>query len=372
MHSWYSNFKDKIRTLAQGDDAVANALKLVFSIFGNAYIQAAISIILPFILAILTNLATSSPTIVVIMPDTQDGILDQPVPLAPAPINTQKYWSWLIILVLIYLILQAFMLIANQHHLSKLNDVQWFQSALNSHAYVNATIAKSICLFTNRFAQQRDIGYKIPIEATKDLVGFQTFAFCVCEDIYKIVKDLFGCNKPQVTVFRRFDEGGEKYIQMIAYGTYNNLPPSSHSEKYNLSNEDKLNRYDIQIFNGKEAKIHVLPDKVTVQKNFYISDYSKEREEAICQYIGVPIKNNNGDIIFLLQIDVDVERKSKKELKELGENVFFPFALLLYNTYEHERMLETLHPSINVSKNPEIEYPRKLFEGKVTKGLGRR
>jgi len=276
------------------------------------------------------------------------GVVEKSVKETPQA--TTNYWIPLIIFCILYLLFEILILIANHHKHSKMKDVQCFQSALASHANVNAFIANSLYKFTKRFVNQRKNNQTIPLQIVKDIAGFQEFAFAVCKDIYDVIKDLFKCEQPQVTVFQKFtNTSGDKHIQMIAYGTFNNVIPSSYSEPYILSGS--LERFDEKIFGSKEAKIRTLHNKDAVRENFKISEHSKAREEAICQYIGVPIKDSSGEIVFLLQIDVNEENtfgKSELALKELAENVFFPFAQLLYATYEHERMLETLHASINI------------------------
>jgi len=345
LSTWYTRFRDKVRTRAQEEDGLAYAIRTAYSLLGHAYTQAVITIILPIGISYLMSKITSKNPVYLIS-NAPDELFDTPVPLSYAPAGTRSFLPLFITLILVYLGLQALILMANRHQHAKLNDIKWFQSALKSHAKINETVASQIYIFTNRFVRMRNEKKKLPFDLTRDLVGFHIFAFEVCGDIFSMLKDLYKCDKPQVTVYQRFTENEEEYIRMIAYATYNNAAPSSFSEKYSLSGSS--NRYDVRIFNGKEKKIHVLPNKAAVQKEFEISDHSREREEAICQYIGIPVKNKKGEITFLLQIDVNEVKKSEKELLELGDNVFLPFAQLLLATYEHERMLETLHSSIVV------------------------
>jgi len=323
----------QIRLLARKDGILGYAIRLAYAFFGNAYAQIFITIFFPVLISFYLS-AIVSGNAQVIDPSNESADLS-------------NYWRGMVVCVLLYLFFEILIFLANRHKRAKMNDAKWFQSTLISLSSANALFANFLYKFTNRFMSQKEKNNLLPLETVKDLVGFQKIAFAVCSSVYDLLKNDFKCERPQVTVFQKFTNKNKKEIQMVAYATLNDIIPSSYSESYPLT--DNNQRYDAKIFNSKESQVRILHNKVAIKENFKISEHSKERQEAICQYIGIPIKNSSGETVFLLQIDVSEENilgKSVEALKELAENVFLPFAQLLYVIFEHERALENLHISL--------------------------
>lgn len=346
---------DKLRILSRKKGILSWTINIAYALLVSPYFQFVTSIVFSSLIAFYINMIsgvmqtlTTSKTM-----DKTVQIVNKSIDANGLAIEIKQYYWTLGIIILIYFLLQIGIIIANNKQRSKLKDIIWFHSAIASHGAINAFIANSLYKFTKRFLQQKRENNMISLEITKDLIGFQTFAFAVCNDIYKILNSELKCEKPQVTVFQKFDDAeNKKFIQMVAYSCYKDNIPSSYSEKYYFADvEVKRKRCDEKIFSGKEASVKVFADKKSIVENFYISENSKEREEAICQYIGVPIKDSSGEIVFLLQIDVNQEGvlgKSELELKELAENVIFPYAQILYACYEKERMMEMLYKNVHI------------------------
>lgn len=144
---------------------------------------------------------------------------------------------------------------------------------------------------------------------------------------------------------------------MIAYKTYKDRVPGSYSEKYDLWNDDSEKKpLHIRIFEKGTSAIIALCNSEQVKEEFVYHEKSKEREEKICQYLGIPLLDSEGRMIFLLQIDVcdsGILGKNKEEMIELGNNIMVPYIQLLYATYEHERSIETFQQCMHISSKKE-------------------
>ena len=262
--------------------------------------------------------------------------------------NGQKniYIIWLIVIGAVYLLLEFGIILAISHNNKKVNDIKWFQNALNSHGTVNAFIANTAYSLSNRLIESKRDKSIISLKIARDIIGFQRIAFNVCDDIHSIISNQFGCTKCQVTVLQLFSGQNYEFTQMIAYKTYQSRIPSSYKEKYILHSQNNNKPYHVKIFESNSSDIKTLVNKAEVKANFVIDSRSKKRQEEICQYVGVPTIDSEGRMVFLLQVDVSEDYilgKDTNALTELGYNVFLPYAQLLYATYEQERVLETFY-----------------------------
>lgn len=144
---------------------------------------------------------------------------------------------------------------------------------------------------------------------------FQTMAFEVCEDIYEILRTRYGLQNHCVTIFQRFNppENHPKqkpYCKMVAYFNHNRKEPMSYQIQYKIPKQldpTKKIEYHTRIFAEDDVRPRILMTQGEVAANFVFHPKCKTRELLIHQYIGIPVSVCNRSIMFLVQIDCDVE-----------------------------------------------------------------
>lgn len=174
----------------------------------------------------------------------------------------------------------------------------------------------------------------IPVKAFDKMVDFNTIAFDICNSIYKVITEKYGKETEcEVTVFK----SESKKIKMVAYANEMSNMPSCYTREYKKESRNKKYLF-VRLLEHPNSKPFSCANKDEVKNEFEFFDGSIEREKAICQYIGIPIKINIDDGI-LLQIDVSLPNifgKNKDDLNKLGKSIFLPYATLLHKAYERD------------------------------------
>lgn len=256
----------------------------------------------------------------------------------------------------------------NNHIKKKQDDLKWFQYGLKKMMFLNRFISNKSHKLSKEILKQAYNGRLISLDHVKDIMGFQQVAFNVCNEIYGLLCSL-GIRSGYVTIYQQFVEDGLSFCKMVAYQNADSDIPGSYEEKYELNKSDNSNKHlHRKIFEKGSEGIYVLANREEVSRKFLINEVSREREEKICQYIGIPYrvnkKNNNINIAFLLQIDCDKENafgNNKHEIKELASNIFKPFLNILAVAYEQENIMESYQKSMHIMyiKKSEVEEDEK-------------
>ena len=202
------------------------------------------------------------------------------------------------------------------------------QSAINSKFATNIfRLNKSV----NEF-----ITNNIPItkKSLDKIADFQTFSFSICESVHSMLCKEFGKDiLCEITLMKKENDK----IKMVAYANNDNKMPSSYKTEFTLDTTDIC---FIRLFNDLNGEILCLPTKKDITNNFLKLQGSIKREDEICQYIGIPIKTNRNSIELLLQVDVSKPRvfgKNKKQMDSFAKNILYPYAMLLYKSYEKRK-----------------------------------
>lgn len=249
---------------------------------------------------------------------------------------------------LLYIIYTVIHIMLNKHLSKKIIDLIWFQESLKKIMLINSFSSNKLHKLNKEIHNQSINGSFISLSNMKNIISFQTVAFQVCSELHQMLSEL-NIKNHSITVFQCFNDEKQHYCKMIAYQNSASRIPDSFDNVYYLdkSNQKKKHLHSI-IFERDSSQIYILENKDDVQKYFVFNEESKDREEKICQYIGIPYRvniNKGVKIAFLLQVDVDKESalgKDKYEMMELAENVFLPFMNLLAVSYEQDRLLETI------------------------------
>lgn len=196
---------------------------------------------------------------------------------------------------------------------------------------------------------------KIEIGALNSIADFQTLSFMICSELCDFIVDIFECDC-EVTIFQRFtDTKNKDFVKMIAFKNSKNHQPSTYGKEFKLSSKDKCPVF-VSIFNDLNEEIEILHNKKTVANEFKYFEGSKNREQEICQYVGIPIKTNRGKVEIVLQIDVAKEKalgKNYNQLKQFAEYILLPFCSLLHCSFERDLILNKFYDILeeNISKS---------------------
>lgn len=254
-----------------------------------------------------------------------------------------------------------------EEELSKLEAHHAFcKKAKDSTLVVNGTASNDIYRVAREIKHE---GWKKPLEDIRDVYGFQIMAFAVCKEIYNLLRDQYNLKNHWITLYQRFEtpNSGKRqkhHCKMIAYANASKQEPLSYQEEYAIPAPNKKHT-DIElhtkIFAGDDVSPEILMTQSEVQKEFKIHANSRSREMKIHQYIGLPSTVCNRKIMFLLQIDCDVENgfgKTRDEVTQLIEDVLIQYISLLKLYYEIDRFSEV--GTNHVRKlNEQIERMRK-------------
>lgn len=182
---------------------------------------------------------------------------------------------------------------------------------------------------------------RIEKNSINTIVDFQTLSFNVCNHLFSFITSLFNCGDCEITIFQRFtNQEGKDFVKMIAYKNSRNSEPTSYNDKFNLSHTaNESVPVFVNIFNDLNADPKILHNHKAVLSEFKFFDNSKNREQKICQYIGVPIKTNRNKIEILLQIDVSKEKalgRNYNSLKQFTDCILVPISNMLFCSYERD------------------------------------
>lgn len=259
-------------------------------------------------------------------------------------IKGNKIW-WIITFVLLIIIgiYNVFSAIIKSRLKIQNQQLNIVYNCYNEQQLINSKFATDIYRLNKAINNYIKDNVHINKKSLDNYADFQTFSFCICESIYKILVEEFGKDiLCEITLMKRENDK----IKMIAYANENSKIPSSYKTIFELNSRDVC---FIRIFNDLNGEIFCLPNKEAVEKEFKKFEGSYEREKNICQYIGIPVKTDRNLIEFLLQIDVSKPNllgKNEKQVKTFAKNVFYPYAMLLYKTYERDLIFNQYYDMI--------------------------
>lgn len=244
-----------------------------------------------------------------------------------------SWWFITILLLLIIVLYNGISVIVKKITGKQNQQLNIVYSCYNEQQLINSKFATNIYRLNKAINNYIKDNVHINKKSLDNYVDFQTVSFCICQSIYKILVEEFGKDiLCEVTLMKREND----IIKMVAYANENNKIPSSYKTTFKLDASDIC---FIRIFNDLNGEIFCLPNKEAIEKEFKKFDGSYEREKNICQYIGIPVKTDRNQIEFLLQIDVskpNILGKNEKQVKSFAKNVFYPYAMLLYKSYERD------------------------------------
>ena len=163
-------------------------------------------------------------------------------------------------------------------------------------------------------------------------IDIYTVSSYVCESIQKAITEVYDKEiECQVTIFKLDIDKNE--IKMIAYSNNENKKPDTFINTYKVNANSR--KFHVKIFRKNSSSPFCLCNQDEVSNNFDFNTQSIEREEKICQYIGLPLKTDRGKIELLLQIDVSKDGifgDSEDELKNFAKEFLYPFIVYVKNT----------------------------------------
>ncbi len=229
-------------------------------------------------------------------------------------------------------------------------------------AIMNSTRTLDVSASAGIYRNARKIkhqGWVSSLADMREAFGFQDMAMQVCQEIYRVLHEQLGLNDHSVTVFQRFERTSINSVcKMIAYSVQNGHEPSSYSQEYSIpkklharTDAPKI-EFHTRIFVENNTEIRVLVNNSEIVQNFKFHKDCEARERAIEQYIGIPMNVCNRGVIFILQIDCNVNNafgSTAEDVRNFAKQYLYQYALHLALYYEMDRMIEV--SSIRESKD---------------------
>lgn len=274
----------------------------------------------------------------------------------PKLLEEKIFNAWIIIIIVAIIICNILFYIAN---VIKEKNNKW-KNLLNSTtkhiSAINVETANNIYRMHKHTKSIISSNTRIDKDNFNKIADFQQLAFLVCKAIYEIVSEDLNCTDCEVTVYQKFMKEKDKrtdYTKMIAYATKDSIVPSTYHVTYHI-NKNAKNTNFMKMLKKTNTESIIIHRKANMKGNFEILEMSKEREEKICQYVGIPIKTNNNNVICVLQVDVSEEKilgNNYKDVKFFADNILKPFSSILYNAYERDCVINTLYDAWTNSTN---------------------
>jgi len=261
----------------------------------------------------------------------------------------KKLSMGLIIAILAYSILIVAFAIINDYNKRKIVDFPLFMYSTRllssvSHALAvkNLQLTKHLCDTAN--------GKKPSLGTLRRICCLQNAGFAICEAVYNLFAETDTEPHLYVTLYQKTTTNDKKDIcQMIAYANYQQEEPVTYKTPYLLEKgigRDRRTFFHNEIFLDGSTEIRALATYEDVRIHFIDHPQNAQRENRICQYVGIPIMIMGAGTVLLLQLDTDKPGfwgKTSDEITERIENLVRPFVKMLELFYENDRLIRTMH-----------------------------
>lgn len=257
-----------------------------------------------------------------------------------------KWWIFLVLVIAIHISYIIFSCKCskkkNETNKNQILIEKFYEEVRN----INQKIASGIHELHNFIDNIEEYNNPINAHIFDNKVDIYTISSYVCESVQKVITEVFGKDSEcQVTIFKQ--NTTERKIQMIAYSNNENRKPNTFTNIYKLNSKSR--KYHIKIFRSNKEVPYCLCNKEEIKNSFNYNEQSKEREEKICQYIGLPLKTDLGHIELLLQVDVSKEKilgSTVNEMKDFANDLLYPFMSVLHITLERDRIFKKYYTTI--------------------------
>lgn len=254
--------------------------------------------------------------------------------------SSEKWTIKLIVYVVFSILINFLCILAGYIKQKNVDIIAYYHEAYELQNNINCYMATQLYRINKKVSISIREN-RIEKNSLNTIIDFQTLSFNVCNHVFSFITSNFNCGDCEITIFQRFaNKEGKDFVKMIAYKNSRNNEPTSYNDKFNLSHATNESvPVFVNIFNDLNADCKILHDHKSVLNEFKFFDNSKNREQKICQYIGVPIKTNRNKIEILLQIDVSKERalgKNYNSLKQFTDCILVPISNMLLCSYERD------------------------------------
>ena len=260
-------------------------------------------------------------------------------------VNNNRWWYGTIAICIFIVLFNTLSIIIRKKQDGMVKNLNIIYKCYNDHCSINSEVASNIFRLNKIINNYLLDGNPVSKKVFDKIADFQTISFIICKRIQSLLRKEFGDEiQCEVTLMKKSENC---IVNMIAYANNDNIIPSSYKKVFNLNQDKDINF--IKIFNDLEGEIVCLPNRQSVEKEFKKLNGSKKREDAICQYIGIPIKTNRTEIELLLQVDVSKEKvfgKNREELMSFAKNTLYPYTVLLHKAYERDLIFNSFYDMI--------------------------
>lgn len=313
------NLIERLRKASYEDTLKGHSIRLVVLVLNSTMVQSVITIIGPIIFSVVISVNGISLSI-----------------------------RWCLLLYTLIIIAFSFV---NSYNRRKINDFPLFMHSARLLSGVSHVLAVKNLQLT-KYLLESAKGEKPTLGSLRRICSLQSGGFAICEAIYKLFAEDDEDPHLYVTLYQKSLLNGEDVCQMIAYANYQQEEPATYKTPYSLkpvSEKDGKSYFHNVIFNSGSTEIRALPTQEAIRTHFLNHPRNEQREEKLCQYVGIPIMIMGAGTVLLLQLDTnkpDFWGKTEGEIVERIENLVRPFVKMLELLYEHDRLVRTMH-SIN-------------------------
>jgi len=319
-----NNFEKKIRQISNQESLLGHFVNLIYYLLANTVIMSLTDVI--FAVIIFPILITSS--------------VDNHFTLSSLVKNIT-----FLVLIVVYIVIKVLSAYAINYSRRYRTTYKAMKTFIKSTIIIFASWSKRISNIIRKIEKDKTLQSfkKIYLEHS----NFVQRASFLCKILYELIETAYKINDHQITIMHKLsDDNGLEFIKMIAYYNKDDRAPGSFRKKYYLDERNHKPYYHVKIFNDGRSGIKILNSREEIEKRFVFNKKSKDREDIITQYIGIPILDCEGNIIDLVQIDLitqNVFGRTKNEIDYIATNLFLPLCNILKVWYNKNILAELIN-----------------------------
>lgn len=171
---------------------------------------------------------------------------------------------------------------------------------------------------------------------------FEFASDLVSSSLYNKLHEIIGC-EIRVSVIQQFVEDGKNNCVMISRKSKSrqNCQKSQRVVKYNNKNKTIKEYYYMKVLVDNDDNMIIFNQNEIEKKFFY---KNPDRKSDVKQYLCIPEKMQTTNIVFLLQLDANIEDafgKTEEEIYHFYDNYINPYVCFLKHAYNIARNLDS-------------------------------
>lgn len=225
---------------------------------------------------------------------------------------------------------------------------------------INRNCSFHLYKLSERIGVANSLNKECNIQDMKNIFSMVSLSKEFCELTYKLFKNQYKTSKINVILYMQFPKNNQRtFIMPISFANELNTQPSVFRERYDLFTNEKNKYLIVKLFEAKSNDNKILLTPEEIYKEVAYDEDNDNRNETIKHYIGIPIRNRNGNIAAVMQLTFSEEilpKDCKDKLDEFIQSNLCPYLSLLEFVYEQEHIIDIMNDIIvkNRSNKHEI------------------